>query len=141
MKAPHSLRIAHACIVAPDLGAILRFYGEGFGMRKVFRFLREGREFGFYLDAGGGTFIEVFEAGEPRPSVKAPIDHLCLEVTSVAAMAGRLRELGYEVTGEKLGADQSWQAWVTDPAGTRVELHEYTADSSQRTGNDCVVDW
>ena len=62
-------------------------------------------------------------------------------MASVKATAQHLRALGYEVTGEKLGADQSWQAWVTDPAGARVELHEYTERSSQTTGRDCVVDW
>jgi catechol 2,3-dioxygenase-like lactoylglutathione lyase family enzyme len=140
MSSP-TLRIAHGCIIAPDLAAVLRFYGEGFGMRKVFRFLRQEKEIGFYLDAGGGTFLEFFVTGEARPVAPAPLDHLCLEVASVAGTAANLRALGYTVTGEKLGADQSWQAWVTDPAGTRIELHEYTAESSQRTGRDCQVDW
>ncbi len=137
----HSLRIAHGCIIGSDLAALLRFYGEGFGMRQVFRFLRAGKEIGFYLDAGAGTFLEFFETANARPATPAPLDHLCLEVESVAGSAAHLRALGYTVTGEKMGADRSWQAWVTDPAGTRVELHEYTDQSSQRTGRDCEVDW
>lgn len=47
---------------------------------------------------------------------------------------------GYAVTEKKLGADQSWQAWTTDPSGVRIEFHQYTAHSSQVTGKDCVLD-
>ena len=63
MHPPLTRRIAHVCLIAPDLAAMRRFYGEGFGMRQVFRFLRAEREIGFYLEAGDGSFIEVFETG------------------------------------------------------------------------------
>ncbi|OGV68596.1 MAG: hypothetical protein A3K19_11515 [Lentisphaerae bacterium RIFOXYB12_FULL_65_16] len=45
------------------------------------------------------------------------------------------------VTDKKLGADQSWQFWVTDPGGVRIEFHQHTENSSQRTGKDCIVTW
>jgi hypothetical protein len=49
-------------------------------------------------------------------------------------------ENGYETTEKKLGSDQSWQIWTTDPNGVRIEFHQYTADSSQRTHNNCILD-
>ena len=42
-----------------------------------------------------------------------------------------LRGRGVEVSDPKLGSDQSWQAWITDPDGNRIELHDYTAESWQ----------
>jgi hypothetical protein len=30
-----------------------------------------------------------------------------------------------------LGSDQSWQAWLADPDGNRIELHAYTPESKQ----------
>jgi hypothetical protein len=54
----------------------------------------------------------------------------------VAALAAA----GVEATPPKLGCDRSWQTWIRDPDGNRVELHQYTAESSQRTGRDCVLD-
>ena len=38
---------------------------------------------------------------------------------------------GVTVTDKKLGSDNSWQAWLSDPDGNRIELHQYTAQSLQ----------
>jgi hypothetical protein len=56
-------------------------------------------------------------------------------------LIAHLRKLGIAVGDKKLGADQSWQAWLEDPNGIRIELHQYTPDSSQLTRRTCVVDW
>ena len=34
----------------------------------------------------------------------------------------------------KLGGDGAWQAWITDPSGVRIELMQYSEDSSQFSG-------
>ena len=47
------------------------------------------------------------------------------------ATVATLRERGLEVSDPKLGTDRSWQAWITDPDGNRIELHHYTAESKQ----------
>ena len=132
-------QIAHVCLTAPDLGAAEKFYTEGLGFAKKFSFIRGGEEFGFYLGVGSDPFIEVF-GGDAVPADKPVIKHFCLEVDSVDATATAIRKAGYEVTEKKKGRDSSWQAWVTDPAGVRIEFHEYTPESSQHTGNDCVMD-
>jgi hypothetical protein len=38
-----------------------------------------------------------------------------------------------------MGHDQSWQAWLADPNGITIELHEYTDKSSQVLGSDCFL--
>ena len=38
---------------------------------------------------------------------------------------------GGVVTAPNLGADHSWQAWLADPDGNRIELHQYTPESKQ----------
>jgi len=67
------------------------------------------------------------------------IKHFCLEVDDIDDVAQKLTAAGYTVTEKTLGADQSWQAWTTDPSGVRIEFHEYTKDSSQLTGENCVL--
>ena len=141
MLSSPTLRIAHVCILSPDLAATERFYTEGLGIRRVFRFVKDGELFGFYLDAGGGTYVEVFHNATPRDHERLPILHFCLEVEAIEPVRERLIALGIPVTERKLGADQSWQAWITEPGGVKIELHEYTAASSQRTGADCMVNW
>jgi hypothetical protein len=36
-----------------------------------------------------------------------------------------------QVTNVSLGSDKSWQAWLSDPDGNKIELHQYTAESKQ----------
>lgn len=105
-----------------------------------FRFLRRGELFGFYLKVADGQFIEVFlrsEAGQGTPQ----IGHICLETDDLEALRSVLVGRGVETTEPKLGSDRSWQMWVKDPDGVAIEFHQYTSESSQRTGADCEVTW
>ena len=52
--------IAHVCLSAKDLAAAEHFYCQVLGLKKRFDFVRKGEVVGFYLSAGGRTYIEVF---------------------------------------------------------------------------------
>lgn len=132
--------IAHICISSVDLAATERFYCSGLGMIKGFDFVRKGEVIGFYLRAGGNAFVEVFRRGSISPEAGGPISHLCLEVSDIDAVVARLKAHGYETTAKVMGADHSWQAWVTDPAGVKIEFHQYTPDSCQLTGAPCLLE-
>lgn len=136
-------QLAHVCIKATDLAATEQFYCGLLGMEKRFRFDKEGTIIGFYLGLGGRTFIEVFaDEGAGNAVGKRPlIDHLCLEVDNIDATIDRVRAQGHGITDKKFGCDNTWQAWLSDPSGVRIELFEYTENSSQFSGVDCVVDW
>lgn len=134
-------QIAHACIFARDIEETRAFYRDVLGMETQFNFLRDGRQFGYYLNAGGRTHIEVFEAGEVLPANTNPINHICLEVADLDAAVAHIRAQGVEVTDKKFGCDETYQAWVTDPNGVKLELFEYTPASAQFTGGDRVADW
>jgi len=131
--------IAHVCIGARDLAAAEQFYCGLLGLGKKFAFKKGGKETGFYLEAGRGSFIEVFAQDKVEPEAGSAIRHLCLEVSDVDEVAERLRAAGVEVSDKKVGADGSWQAWLRDPSGIPIELHQYTDESSQVTGRDCVL--
>ena len=133
-------RLAHVCIVTGDLEAAERFYCGLLGLRRAFSFIRNGRRVGFYLEVGGGGFIEVFARDQVDAKARGAIQHICLEVDGIDRIVARLKEAACDVTEKKLGADRSWQAWVTAPDGVRIEFHEYTAESCQMTGADCVLD-
>jgi glyoxylase I family protein len=134
-------QIAHVCIGARDLAESQRFYCDVLGIPKKFDFIKNEQLFGFYLGVGNNTFIEVFEEGQETLDGQAMIKHLCLEVDDIDAVIERVTSQGWEVTQKKRGCDQTWQAWITDPSGVRIELHQYTEQSSQFTGTDCLVDW
>jgi len=132
--------IAHICIAARDLAATEKFYCSGLGFKKGFDFIRQGEVIGFYLEVAKGSYVEVFRQDAIDKDAKAPILHLCFETPDVDEVGRRLKARGYEVTKKILGADQSWQIWTADPSGVKIEFHQYTPQSTQVTGKDCVLD-
>ena len=124
--------LAHVCFTCRDLAASEAFYVETLGMRHAFDFVNEeGRRFGVYVHAGERTFIELFEGKVGERAEGQAYRHVCLEVDDIEATVAELRARGVEVSDPKLGSDGSWQAWLADPDGNRIELHCYTPESQQ----------
>lgn len=132
--------IAHICLGASDLDATERFYCGALGLDKTFEFVRGGERIGYYLKLPAGRFIEVFRQDALEPSARHPIRHLCLETDDIDGVRDRLSSRGVKVGPKTLGADRSWQFWIQDPDGVNIEFHEYTPESSQLTGRDCVLE-
>ena len=130
--------IAHLCIRVADLGRTARFYCQGLGLEKAFDFRRDDKTVGFYLKAGNGNYLEFFEREPAEPGAN-PIDHLCFEVDSIDSVNAAVAAAGYTPGEKKMGADPAYQAWLTDPDGVRIELHEYTPDCCQKTGRTCYL--
>jgi catechol 2,3-dioxygenase-like lactoylglutathione lyase family enzyme len=132
-------QLAHACIFSSDLVATEQFYCGKLGLKRTFDFIKDGELYGFYIELGNGTFLEVFaEPVEKRP---ARIRHLCFEVDDIDESIARLEEQGVAHTEKKRGGDHTWQTWIKDPDGIDIEFHQYTEQSSQQCGTDCPVDW
>ena len=126
------LGLAHVCFVVSDLNRALEFYGDKLGLKVAFEFRHAtGERYGVYLKAGPRSFIEMFQGTLAPRAEKQSYGHLCLEVDDVANTVIELRAKGIECTDTKLGMDQSWQAWIADPDGNRIELHGYTPKSWQ----------
>ena len=123
--------LAHLCLVVRDLETSEAFYCGSLGLKPAFEFRNDrGERFGLYLHLGGRRFLELF-LGEPRPGENASFAHFCLEADDLEATVAALRERGLEITTPALGSDGSWQAWLADPDGNRIELHMYTPESKQ----------
>ena len=124
--------LAHICFRVSDLEASLAFYRDRLGLKPAFDFRDEqGRRFGVYLHVGGRNFIELFAAEAVKTAPDQSYQHFCLEVEDIEQTVGKLRSGGVEVTEVKMGDDHSWQAWLSDPDGNRIELHQYTPESWQ----------
>ena len=132
--------IAHVCLSAQDLTVAEKFYCGVLSLRKQFDFMRKGQRIGFYLQAGPGTFIEVF-ASDAVPAQAGPIRHLCLETDDIDAQIAEVKAHGWVIGEKKLGCDHSWQVWIKAPDGVDIEFHQYTPKSCQRTGKTCEADW
>jgi catechol 2,3-dioxygenase-like lactoylglutathione lyase family enzyme len=125
--------LAHVCFVVKNLEASRKFYCDGLGLKPAFEFRNaRGEWVGVYLHVGERTFIELFAGAPGGAASDASYKHICIEVDDVAAEVARIRRAGIEIGDAKMGADGSWQAWLSDPDGNRIELHGYTAESRQR---------
>ncbi|MFW6061600.1 MAG: VOC family protein [Planctomycetota bacterium] len=122
--------LAHLCFNVENLQRSEEFYVGKLGLNRAFDFTREsGEKFGCYIRAGGRQFIELFERPLGEKSDGQSYQHLCLEVDDLESTVEQLRGRGVDVSDPKLGRDHSWQAWITDPDGNRIELHQYTPES------------
>lgn len=125
--------LAHVCFTVGDLEASEAFYAEKLGLKHAFDFINaQGERFGVYLHVGDRGFVELFRGQLGEPAQGQSFQHFCLEVDDVATAVGELRATGVEVTDPFLGSDSSWQAWLNDPDGNRIELHGYTPESKQQ---------
>lgn len=105
-----------------DVDEALRFYVGILGLEQ-----RSDRpDFGFggaWLDVGAQQ-VHLVEAAVPDNRGQ----HFALQVADLSSVVAELRGAGVEVTEPKqVGRDR--QAFVIDPSGNRVELHEVPASS------------
>lgn len=134
-------KLGHLCLITDDLPRLLEFYTVKLGLRVKFPFVNaDGETFGYYLECGDSTFIEIFDqvlkqkqwGGElEKLGPGGCCNHFCLEVTGLAELRAALEAKGLTLTPIKTGMDQSLQSWTADPDGTPIEFMEYTARSWQ----------
>jgi lactoylglutathione lyase len=124
--------LAHVCFIVRKLQIGQDFYEHKLGFKPVFDFIDDkGKKFGVYLHAGERIFVELFEGDHDGPVDRQSFRHVCLEVDDLAATVAQLKDKGIKVTDPALGTDHSWQAWLADPDGNKIELHQYTPESKQ----------
>src|SRR3954453_23300784 len=88
--------LAHVCLKTPDLKRTHDFYCGALEMRKVFDFTRDGVVIGFYLDAGSGTFMEVFHSNETAaPDAGRMLHHFCLQTSAIELLRQRVIDAGF----------------------------------------------
>ena len=124
--------VAHVCYVVEDLDRAVDFYQNKLGLAEMFDFVHpDGVKFGVYLGAGNRTFVELFVGNHVPANDQQSYKHVCFEVDDIEATVAELKAKGVEVGPIKMGSDNSWQAWLADPDGNRIELHCYTPESRQ----------
>lgn len=133
------VRLAHVCIESDDLPATEAFYGY-LGIKRTFEFRNlEDELIGMYMAFGNDTYIEIVKVAERKK--QGIISHFAIEVEDVEAVRNTLVGKGVEVTEKRLGGDNTWMVTCHDPNGIFLEFHEYSAESMQKIGGTCVIDY
>ena len=111
------LGVHHVSINVPDVEEALSFYTEVLGCRR-----RGDRpDFGFggaWLDVGGQQ-VHLIEGVTPD----AKGQHFAVQVPSMAEAVAELRARGIKVS-DPIPVATNLQAFLEDPAGNAIELHE-----------------
>jgi len=112
--------VHHVSLNVDDVEAALRFYTDVLGLEA--RNDRPDFPFGgAWLDAGGQQ-VHLIE-GKPPPGLG---QHFALLVDDLDGTVTELRDRGVEVSDPR-PVGTSRQAFVSDPAGNLVELHQSSA--------------
>ncbi|MHB1293698.1 MAG: VOC family protein [Anaerolineae bacterium] len=126
--------LSHVCFTVADVERSLEFYEGVLGLQHAFDFCRDdGTRFGAYVYLGNRTFLELFarKAGSDAPAMSHSFQHICIEVADMDDAVAAFRSRGAEVSDCKMGGDGNPQAWLADPDGNRIELHELRTDGWQ----------
>lgn len=137
-------QLAHVCFFTENAEAMVTFYRNVLGFPVAFIMSNSdgGTPFGWYMDCGNDTFVEIFEQKgavkewggevvELKEQHSSRYRHICFETTEIEALRSDLLGKGVEVTEIIKGIDHSYQCWIKDADGNAIELMMYTADSLQ----------
>ena len=110
----------HFTVLTDDVPRTVQFYRDLLGLEEGPR-----PQFGFpgaWLYSGGVAILHLI-GGRSRAELKpGVIDHIAFSVVGLAEVLADLRTRGIEHTCERQAGTGTWQVFVLDPNGARVEL-------------------
>lgn len=124
-------RLSHISLSSRDLAATERFYVDVMGFCVAHEFRNAAGElYGFFLHAGGGTFLEFFFQPDTPPAIGA-FRHVAFEVDDIERAAAHFRARGFpEIVIKRGRTDHILQFFITDPDGTQIEFQQHDEQST-----------
>jgi catechol 2,3-dioxygenase-like lactoylglutathione lyase family enzyme len=124
------IRINHVGIFAKDWDETINFYTKTLGFKEAFTFKdKDGNVTTSYIQMNKENFLEIARATPERP---AGLNHVGIWVDDIKATVANLRRRGVKVEDPRTGNSKAPLTNIMDPNGVRIELLEYTPESSQK---------
>lgn len=116
------LALGHVTVLSADLARTERFYCELLGLRVGPR--PAIRIPGCWLYLGDQPVLHVLErpSSAPAGNTSPVIDHFALNARGRADFEQRLQAAGQPYESRRLADSDTWQIFLQDPDGARVEL-------------------
>ena len=118
---PLLLGLGHVTVRSADLEQTRRFYCDLLGMRIGPRPAIPVPGHWFYVGSEAVVHVLPRQAG-PAPGPQGPIDHFAFKAENRPAFEQRLRAAGQPFEIGRLADTDTWQIFLDDPDGARVEL-------------------
>ena len=119
--------LAHACLDVRSLEKSIIFYGK-LDLKVVYKFKdKTGRDYGVYLKAGRGTFLEMFRLNKKlvRKFKPAGYFHLCFQVKNIEAAAKMMRRKRIKIIERIEWGGNGRLFFINDPDGNKLEFLQY----------------
>lgn len=116
------LSLGHVTVLSTDLDRTERFYCDLLGLRVGPRPAIPIP--GCWLYLGGQAVLHVLarQAAPPPKGAHPAIDHFALDADDRAGFEHRLQAAGHPFESRRLADSDTWQIFLNDPDGARVEL-------------------
>jgi catechol 2,3-dioxygenase-like lactoylglutathione lyase family enzyme len=124
-------RLSHVSLSSRDLAATECFYVDILGFKIAHEFHNAaGERYGFFLHAGGGSFLECFQVKDAA-APGGMFRHLCFEVDDIGSFADHLRARGFpEIVTRRGRTDRILQFFIRDPDGVEIEFQQHDEQSA-----------
>ncbi len=127
------LRFGHVAFKVSDVEKSIRWYGDTFGAKVIYRIAAGGdRPELMFLEFSKGQCVELFPGGKNMPQSPAePIGyiHFCLVLDNLEQALEHLAKMGVKPDRKFIGRAKQNIAFVSDPDGNSIELMEIPPDS------------
>jgi len=127
------LRFGHVAFKVADVEKSIRWYGDAFGAKVIYRIAAGGdRPELMFLEFSKGQCVELFPGGKNMPQSPAdPIGyiHFCLVLNNLEQALEHLAKMGVSPNRKFIGRAKQRIAFVSDPDGNSIELMEIPPES------------
>jgi glyoxylase I family protein len=121
-------KLSHVCLYLDDLDKAQKLFVDILGMPFANEMINnDGQRYGFMLESGEGTFVEVIKSEMYSVGQKF---HFCLEVTDIYKWHTMLKELDYEISNVRRGkTDKVLQFFFYPESNLPIEMWEHDSES------------
>jgi len=120
-------KLSHVCLYMNDLKEAEKIFVDILGLPYCHEFINADVKYGFFVNAGDGTFIEVIKSEIYSVGQKF---HICFETDDIYSLHKALKATHYEISPNvRRAKSDSVLQFFWFPANLAIEFHQFDDES------------